>query len=243
MKSAVYRTELGISGILSESWRLFKENFWLIAIIIFVVYVPVNIILYLVPADSMIDQGLRGIRMYVRIIQILEGLIGIIATMAIAYLIKVRLDNKKISSWTALKEAVFKWPAAFLTSFVTGISLLFLFLLLIVPGIIFAVYWMFVLYVVILKDETAFDAMSYSKSLVKGRWWKTLGYSIVFGLLGLIVSLFLGFILGGIAYFLPANIFGAGIDVILTTFTDVITAFFSVVFVVFFLNFDATKKK
>lgn len=243
MKSLVYRKEIGISGILSESWRLFRENFWLIFIISFVVYIPINTILTFVPVDQLLEQGLRGIRIYMRIIQFLEFLIGIIATMAIAYLVKARLDNKKISAWTALKEAVFKWPAAILTSFVTGISLLFLFLLLIVPGIIFAVYWMFVVYAVILKDELAFDAMSYSKSVVKGRWWKALGYSVVFGLLGLIVSLFLGFILGAISFFLPANIIGSGIDVIMTTFTDVISAFFTVVFVIFFLNFDATKKK
>ncbi len=242
MKSVVYKKELGIGGILSESWRLFRGNLWLFFIISFVVYIPVNAILTFSNADAMIDQGLRGIRMYMRVIQLLEFLIGTIATMAVAYLVKKRLDNKKISSWTALKEAMFKWPAAIFTSIVAGISLIFLFLLLIVPGVIYSVYWLFILYVIILKDKSFFDAMSYSKSVVKGRWWRTLGYAFVFGLLALVVSFLLGLVFGGFSFFLPAGIFMDLFDVVFGTFVDFLITYFTVVFVVFFLNLDATKK-
>lgn len=48
------------------------------------------------------------------------------------------------------------------------------FLLLIIPGIIFSVWFNFALYRVALEDETPITAMKESKELVEGRWWSVL---------------------------------------------------------------------
>lgn len=45
--------------------------------------------------------------------------------------------------------------------------------LLIVPGIIFMVWWMFTAMVVVDEDETALEAINRSKQLVEGVWWET----------------------------------------------------------------------
>jgi uncharacterized membrane protein len=67
-----------------------------------------------------------------------------------------------------------------LTQLLTALAILGLTLLLVVPGIIFAVYWAFTQQIATLTDKSGRDAMKYSKELVKGRWWKVVGYSLLF---------------------------------------------------------------
>lgn len=247
MKPKIYNKEYTISEILSESWRSFKENFHLILLITLVVYIPINTVLAFIPFDKLMEQQgfFRGLKVYIRSIQVLEGLIGIIATMAIAYIIKSKIDGQIVSFGQALKKSLSRWPAAVGTNIILFVFLLGLTLLLIIPGVIYYVYWMFTLYPVVLQDKFGKGAMDYSKAIVKDRWWKVMGYSLVFGLLGLIaivlIGVFSGFILG---LLLPDNFFVNIVsDVVSNTIVDVVSSFFfTVVFVIFFINFDGTKK-
>lgn len=231
MTQEIYKNQFSIGKILSESWKRFTENFQLILIITLIVYIPINIILSFIP----IGESLENFGTYIRVIQILEGSIGIIATMAIAYAIKNKIDGKSISIGEAFRKSLSRWGAAIGTNIILGIFLLGLTLLLIVPGIIFYVYWIFVTFVIILNDKSGNDALDYSKQIVKGRWWTVAGYSIVFGILGFIVG-----IIGGIPYwFLPENFL---ISIASNTIIDILMSFFTVVSTIFFINFDSTKK-
>lgn len=238
MEQEIYNKEYTIGKILSESWRKFKENFRLILLITLIVYIPINIILAFIPIDTLMEQQgtLQGFRIYMKVIQILEGLIGIIATMAIAYAIKNKIDGKSIGIGEALKKSFSRWGAAIGTNIILGIFLLGLTLLLIIPGIIYYVYWSFVLYVVILQNKSGKSALDYSKTIVKGRWWKVAGYSLVFGILSLIV----GIIAGAPYWFLPDNFLTS---IATDTLIDVVSSFFTVVSIIFFINFDGTKKE
>lgn len=231
MTQEIYQKQFSIGRILSESWKMFIENFQVILIITLVVYIPINIILSLVP----IDDSMEGFKLYLRIMQILEGLIGIIATMAIAYAIKNKLEGKVVNAAEALKKALSRWGAAVGTNIMLGIFLLGLTLLLIVPGIIYYVYWIFVSLVVVLNDKSGKDALDYSKKIVEGRWWRVAGYSIVFAMLGIIV----GVVVSIPYWFLPENFL---INIVTDTLIDILFSFFIVALTIFFINFDATKK-
>jgi hypothetical protein len=228
----IKKKQFSIGEILSLAWQKYTDLFQTILVIILIIYIPINIILGFVP----IDDSWEGILLYYRVIQLLEGFIGIIATMAIAFAVKQSLEGKRIEFGPALKKALFKWPYAFVTNLILGIFLLGLFLLLIVPGIIFYVFWMFTLYVVVLKDIHWKSALDYSRSIVKGRWWTVFGYSIVFGLISLGVALGLGII----TIFVPETYFTT---LVIDTVLDIMIAFFTVVYAVFFINFDYTKMK
>ncbi len=244
MEQEIYKKEYSIGQILSYSWKKFTQNFQLILFVILTVYIPINIILSFVPFDAPLEQmgGMQGFRIYMKIIQILEGLIGIIATMSIAYIIKQKIDGKIVDFKHAIKKSLSRWPAAIGTNIMLGIFLLGLTLLLIIPGIIYSVYWIFVLYVVVLHDKSGKNALDYSKGIVKGRWWKVVGYSLVFGILALVVSLSIGLAEGVILGFLPENFIVSVFEVLLDTFTDFLLAYFTVVSIIFFINFDNTKK-
>ena len=237
MNQEITVKEYTIGQIFSESWRIFKEHFQIIALVTLVVYIPINIIIFLIPLDALMSQegALRGFRVYMRMIQILEGLIGIIATMAITYIVKVAGDGGSVTLAQAFKKSLSRWPAAIWTSIIAGFFLLGLTLLLVVPGIIYSVYWSFILYVVIVNEKSGLIALKYSKTLVKGRWWKIVGFSSVFALVG-----FVAVMISGIPnYFLPENI---AVTVTTYTFTDIVAAYFTVVSAIFYLNVDATKK-
>ena len=197
------KKEFSIIEILSNSWKLFTENFKLILIITLIVYIPINIILSLVPVDTLVEQQgtLRGFGTYFRIIRILEGLVGIIATMAIAFAMKSKLDKKYIDFKIALKKSLSRWLPAIGTNILLGIFLLGLFLLLIIPGIVYSVYWAFTVYAVILYDKAGKKALDHSKSVVKGRWWKVFWYFLIFEVLAIIVAA----IAAIPSWFLPEN--------------------------------------
>ena len=55
----------------------------------------------------------------------------------------------------------------------------FLFLLLIIPGIIFAIYWIFAAYVFFGEKKGILYSLRKSMEIVKGRWWRVFGYSIL----------------------------------------------------------------
>lgn len=70
-----------------------------------------------------------------------------------------------------IKEGLAKyWPFLFV-SILTGLIIGLGFLFLIVPGIIFVVWFAFSTYVVICEDKRGFKALSRSRELVKGHWW------------------------------------------------------------------------
>ncbi len=98
------------------------------------------------------------------------------------------------------------WPVA-LTSFLVALSVLGGTLLLIIPGIIFAVWYSFASYAVIFDGATGLNAMRASKSLVVGRWWgiawRVLGAAVVFGFLNSALASLLTFL----TKFLPLPMF------------------------------------
>ena len=231
MKQEIYKKQFSIGKIFSESWKHFTENFQSILMITLIVYIPINMILFFVPGGESLDD----MRIYFRVIQLLEAFIGIIATMAIAYVIKAKIDGESINTDDALKKALSMWTKVVSTNILLGIFLFGLTLLLVIPGVIYYVYWVFTIYVVLFNGKTGKSAMDYSKGIVKNRWWRVAGYSFAFGILGFIVGITVG-----IPYwFLPENIITS---VVSDTLIDIALSFFTVISIVFFVNFDATKK-
>ena len=84
------------------------------------------------------------------------------------------------------------WPII-LVSIITALGVLAGFLLFIIPGIIFSVWYAFGTYAVIIDNHGAGEAMTTSKKLVAGRWWsvvwRLLAPALVFGLLSFLISL------------------------------------------------------
>lgn len=235
MNSDVSTPQVSIGGILSDAWKVFQERFQDIAVAVLVVALPLNAILAFLPKQDMeagiVDWYVTGSAIAVGLLATLAGMISVLGTMLIT---EKGLRGEEVKWDAALRYGLSRWFASFWTNLLAGIMLIGLFLLLIVPGIIFAIYWSFVLATVALRGMEGMSALNYSKSLVKGRWWKTFGYGLVFGLLNVVCAL----IVSGILAFFPEG----RVSVILgSSMVSLVSAFFTVVGIVFFLRFEATR--
>lgn len=236
MEQPVTPAQYSIGQILTHAWKHFRQHLQSIIIITLIVYIPVNIILSYVPFDTFVEQygQLRALKIYTKIIDLLEAVIGVIATMAIAYIITAHMEGKTLRVGEALQKALARWPAAMGTGFLAGVFIIGLSLLLIVPGIIYSVYWVFVTYVVALRGLSWKRALDYSKSIVQGRWWTVVGYQFILAFLGIM----LGIVVGALSGLLPEH---RVIDVATDTFFDLAASYLMVASIIFFLNFDATR--
>lgn len=69
-----------------------------------------------------------------------------------------------------------------------GVLIVLLFILLIVPGIIFMVYWYFFVYIVLDQNLKGLAALKKSKEMIKGRWWKTFAIVLIAVLISAVIS-------------------------------------------------------
>lgn len=239
MINEIKNREFTLGDIFSAAWNAFRSQFISILVIILIVYIPVNIIISFIPVETLIEtHGLRGFRLYLRIIEILESLIGIIATMALAFLINKSINNNINNDESDYKEAlgkaVSRWGSGIWTNILAGLIIFGLTLLLIIPGIIWSNYYTFIVYVVILKNLSGKEALDYSKSLVEGYWWRIFGISILFG----ICNFILGYAVGSIFEYFPNNQL---MGIFSNTITDLLSSFFTIAEIILFLNMDYLK--
>jgi hypothetical protein len=84
----------------------------------------------------------------------------------------------------------------FVTMLLVGLVIFAGFLLLIIPSIIFGVWYGKSYYVSILEEQKPKASLKKSRAYVRGRFWPVLGRAMVIGILGGIVSLLLQLVLG-----------------------------------------------
>ncbi|MBU0645921.1 hypothetical protein KJ611_00365 [Patescibacteria group bacterium] len=231
-----------LKTLLTKSWGAYRENFTKILYITLAVYIPLNIILYFTPTPNFDD--LSDFTTLFRWESFLELILGTVATLAVASVVKAWIDKSgkagsgssgKEIEWTeAIKNILPVWPKAIWIQIVSGIIISLATILLILPGIFMAVSYLFVIHALLFREKTGLDALHYSYQLVKGRWWRTFGLTLVIGIFTFIASW-----LPDIIYIVvPAHYVT---DIVTMTAADVIYAFSTVAFVVMFLNYEAVK--
>ncbi|MEK6914335.1 MAG: hypothetical protein AABW83_01670 [Nanoarchaeota archaeon] len=83
-------------------------------------------------------------------------------------------------------------------SIVSLFFIILLFLALIIPGIIFSIYWSLAIFVYFDKRKTVIESLKISFNIVKGNWWKIFGYTILlflaFSIFGLIIVILVNYV-------------------------------------------------
>ncbi|MBU0478607.1 DUF4339 domain-containing protein [bacterium] len=160
---------MGIGELLKISWSVIKNN---IATLLGIVA------LYLVVATGMgyLSVIFRALTFPVTIIISLITAIGLI--FAINNILEGSPADIKESYKTGFKKFFpYLWVSALVFMAVAGGLLL-----LIIPGIIFAVWFSLAGYVRIIEGIGGIAALKRSKQLVKGNWWYVLGAPLVCGI-------------------------------------------------------------
>jgi len=112
---------------------------------------------------------------------------GILVKAAMILLIK---NNYSSAKENFIKSKAYFWGYVWV-SIVVSIVIGLWTLLLIIPGIIFAVYFMLVNYTFFFEDFKGYMALKRSKELVKGYWWAVCGRTLFIGLIAVIVNIIL----------------------------------------------------
>jgi hypothetical protein len=242
-KHELFARPYNLGDLLSLAWKLFSDNFKAILIITIIVYVPLNLIsaLFPVPAPSGTTPNELA-RAWLDIVTsaafilttIITMLASVLVPLAIALLTRKYLDGQTLDYQAALKQAIPRWLPGIGTTGLMSLLLLGLSLFLIIPGVIFAIYWAFAIYVVMLNNKSGMAALNYSRQVVRGRWWRTLGYFIVFGLISGMASWVINIPLA-------AYLSNPVVNFISSLLANIIFSFITVATVLLFLNLESNR--
>ena len=106
---------------------------------------------------------------------------------ALAYAVKD--EQEKIGVREAYKRGWHKIISYWWISILIGFIIMGGFLLLFIPGVIFAVWFSLSIFILIAEGQKGMNALLKSKEYVKGKWWSVLGRLLFIGILVSIISL------------------------------------------------------
>ncbi len=113
-----------------------------------------------------------------------------IALLAVVKCAERAITRRDITLREAFADALRRWPRYLWTAFLGGLIVACL-CVFIIPGIMWMVYYLFVVYAVAMTSLSGKKALDYSKGLVKGAFWRTLGYFFVIGVATAVPALIL----------------------------------------------------
>ena len=189
--------KVSITETLSSSFIVWKENLLTIAIVITIVYLPIQSLIELVSFISdnaygvnNLENGddLRRLANEARIYDVIRQFLGVIATLGIFNFVYslLRNEDKNLSAIEIVKYGLKKWPKNFIAGFKAGLIIILYTLLLIIPGIYKAVQYAFISSV-ISDDED--DPLEKSKNLVKDNWFNIFGLVFLIFIIGLLIEI------------------------------------------------------
>lgn len=239
--------DLEISFIqnLKIAWNIFKTNFKLFFVLSIIrpLMALISVLLDSLPQlmfSDWIDNIFFILYFVTAFIELTLILIPYIVTE------QTVLNNQsqlKLAFKKALSKTLIIIIITLILTIITGIS----FLLLIIPGIYLSTLFSFLWQSICLRN-CKLNAFTYSRSLVKGRWWKVFYHFLKIGSFGIILSLFIFMISGIISFALPQiltwNYWVSFIFIILplTYFLLALSVnYFITVITIYFLNLDYRK--
>jgi len=175
---------------LSTGWQVYKSNFG---------FLIVTFILY-----AIITGVLNGAQSYLREQGSVLVAIPSVLSMAVSSLLGVglvrmglKLLNGEKAEYEDLLRGTDQWLSYLLGSLLVGVIVLAGFILLIIPGIYWALKYMYVPYLIADKNLKIKEAMKLSAAMTNGVKWHLIGYGFV--QLGLIIAGTLALVVGLIA--------------------------------------------
>jgi len=124
------------------------------------------------------------------LVLILTVVLQPIGTAAILHLISQEYIDQPVSMGSAFRFALGRFGGLFATSLLMGLVLIVGFLLCIVPGIIFAVWYIFFAQIVVVEHLTGTSALGRSKTLTEGYRGRVIGLLAVCFIIGIIFGIF-----------------------------------------------------
>ena len=162
---------------------------------------------------------------------IVLSLLMVIAYLALFVMVESYTKNEPLAFGSAVRKAFSSLISVLWAAILSTLIIFGMLLLLVVPGIIYAVYYIFAQNAVVLRGMKGKAALDYSKSLVKGRWWRVFWYFTV-----LIIMTCLPSILYGVAYSFMTKTLAH--EMAKAAMTSMLGVYYGITMTIFFINLD-----
>jgi len=123
------------------------------------------------------------------ILVVISSLLSLLYSITIIRVLHEKRQGVDLTLSQAISKGWSHFGSAILLSLLMGIALVLLYLLLIIPGIIFTIYWMFAIYALVIDNKGVGESLTFSKKIVSGSWWAMLLTIIVIVLASIVVSI------------------------------------------------------
>jgi hypothetical protein len=253
----IRKRELGIFEIFAMARGVYKANISAIIRVAVFIGFPINILLSFVAVSvselgssfdfqaitsdpSALEKFIaspewRKMGLYYIVIVMIQSMMMPLITMAVARITKNYATGADVDSRGAMLEAFSKGAvliaAAFISEMVIGGGLI----LFIIPGLIFMVNLYFYVYAIVLDDKGILSSLSYSISLVKGYFLKTvIAAAIIYG-----VNYSVSYLLSNLLMWGEIDLMT---EVMARFIITVVDSYFAVSVTIFYLNRQAVKE-
>lgn len=229
---------ISAGDIIRNSWQIFAQNFKKLIIYMVLLFVP-NMVLGLAAVVSLyLDNYARSgaFVMMNNIIIIAIIVASIVFTIWVAMALTKNLGAiivKKSAigakeSFTTTSGLI--WPVIY-TSILVMLIVLGGTIMLIIPGIIFSIWYTFTYYAIIFEEKKGVAALKASKELVTGRWWAIfwrlfapgLFYALILIIITYAITYGLAYMLSGMTYVLVNGILTSIVSSIISPLTALVT--------------------
>lgn len=194
-------------GIMMQNPRLFAGIVLVPAILAFI-----SAYLMPTPAEQVTGMGPSGLSSIVLLISFVVNIFMSIALILV-------MPNMNLSAMDSYKQSVPYFFRYLGMSILTMIILAVGFILLVVPGIIFSVWFLFAAFVLVLENTGMVASLKQSRAYVRGRWWGVFGRMIVMLVVLIILSVILSIVLEVIPSYMISNALTSALTMFLAPFT------------------------
>jgi hypothetical protein len=189
---------MSVSGILDTTFRLYRDRFVTFLLIALIVYVPFSLLTtFVLPAQTATASSAHGAGPSPPQFNVVGSLLGFsgifvfsviflpLCSAALTHNISAAYLGKDLSAGDSYKRAAPRLAGLIGTQILAGIIVLLGLILLIVPGIIFSLWFYVLVPVVVLEGIAGSGALGRSRELMRGN----LGKAFLVGLLaGILVA-------------------------------------------------------
>ena len=194
-------------GIMSRNMRLFLSILAAPIVLSFIaaLFMPT-------PVEQVAGVGFSGMYM---VMMLLSGVVNVF--MGIALILVMR--NMGLTAMDAYKQSTSYFLRYLGMSIVMMVLLFVGFLLLIIPGIILAVWLSFSAFVLVLENGGMIGSLKQSREYVRGHWWGVLGRLLAMGILLVVVSMVFSMIASIVPSYVVSNALVAALAMLLAPFS------------------------
>jgi hypothetical protein len=192
-----------LTGVINESWQLYKAHARHLITIAFVVFLPMAVVTVIV--------ALAG-GIFARLLADLVLLIGfyVLEAALVKAVQDVRDGTEDLSVGQTFSAVIPRIGSVLVASIIASILIEVGFFIVIIPGIILATIWCLIVPVIVVENGDALGSFGRSQRLVRGHFWNVLGTLILVFLILFVVEIILGLIFT----FLP-TVLGLGLAVLI----------------------------